>query len=491
VAWLWLVKPQQRVPDVPQECLMHFVPRSALSSVAPLASILALFVLVLAAPKVAIGAAEGIDRFDAYRGLYRAGPDHIVGIDAFINDDGTPTMLFSDYQSGIVRRLFPGSDGEFVMGPNFNQPAPVELTVTFPRNESDAVASIVLHPIGASQSTAARIPLAREDVVFRNGDAKLSGTLIVPASDGPRPAIVLLHGSGPLTRYSFGPYPQFFASLGFAVLIYDKRGTGASSGTRVDASTGRAMAPQYYPEDLVNDALAAFRLLRERPDIDPERIGFWGSSEGGMLATQVAARSSDVMFAIDSSGFMGPLWQTTLYQAAAIPRKYGATEADIREYVAFTQQWLDVARTGRGWDAFVARREQMRRKNENVLFWSSGEFQSVQEMRWYWDHVLSFNPLPALKNVRCPVLGIFGESDTSTEAPVAANNLQRVLTEAGNDDVTVQIVPGAGHSLSTASGDRMAPGVFDTLRSWLLARAGSDRHATRGAPHRGAPSSVP
>ena len=453
---------------------MRLVTRSFLPVFTALAATLAPLGLVLVAPEVAIGATEGIDRYDAYRGLYRVAPDHIVGIDAFVNDDGAPTMLFSDYRSGIVRRLFPGRDGEFVMGSSFNEPTPVELTVTFLGNKGDAVTDIVLAPPGAAQSTASRIPLAREEVVFRNGDAKLSGTLIVPEGKGPRPAVVLLHGSGPLTRYSFGPYPQFFASLGFAVLSYDKRGTGASTGTRVDASTGRVMAPEYYPDDLVNDALAAFRLLRERPDIDPKRIGFWGSSEGGMLATQVAARSSDVAFAIDSSGFMGPLWQTTLYQAAAIPRRYGASEADIREYVAFTQQWLDVARTGRGWDAFVARREEMRRKNANVLFWSSGEFESVQEMRWYWDHVLSFSPLPALKHVTCPVLGIFGESDTSTEASVAARNLRRAIADAGNDDVTVKIIPGAGHSLSTASGDRMAPGVFDTLRSWLLGRVASD-----------------
>ena len=91
-------------------------------------------------------------------------------------------------------------------------------------------------------------------------------------------------------------------------------------------------------------------------------------------------------------------------------------------------------------------------------------------MRWYWDHVLSFSPLPALRSVKVPVLGVFGEVDVSTQASVAAENLRRTLIEAGNDDVTVKIFPGADHSLSVESGARMAPGVFDTLRSWLLAR---------------------
>jgi pimeloyl-ACP methyl ester carboxylesterase len=74
-------------------------------------------------------------------------------------------------------------------------------------------------------------------VVLRSGDTSLAGTFIAPATPGPYPAVVLLHGSGPLTRHSFGPWPRFFNSLGMAVLVYDKRGTGASTGVRLDAST--------------------------------------------------------------------------------------------------------------------------------------------------------------------------------------------------------------------------------------------------------------
>jgi pimeloyl-ACP methyl ester carboxylesterase len=318
------------------------------------------------------------------------------------------------------------------------------------------------------------VPLTEHAVEFASETATLAGTLIVPAGERPRPAITLLHGSGPLTRRSFGPYPYFFASLGFAVLVYDKRGTGESTGTRVDASTGRVMAAEIYPAGILADATAAFRYLRTRGDIDATKIGFWGSSEGGMLATQAAARLPEVAFAINSSGFMGPLWETTLYQAAAYPRRAGADEADVADAVAFTKQWLDVARTGEGWDSFVTRREQLRQKSPQALFWSSGEFAAVDEMRWYWDHVLSFSPLPALATVRAPVLGVFGALDVSTEAPVAAENLRRTLTAAGNAAVTVQIFPDANHSLSVESGTGMAPDVFSTLRSWLRAHVATD-----------------
>lgn len=268
---------------------------------------------------------------------------------------------------------------------------------------------------------AQRVPLVEQQVEFTNGGTRLAGTLRIPVTGGPHSAIILLHGSGPLTRYSFGLYPDFFASLGFAVLIYDKRGTGASSGVRLDASTG-ASAPlpdAYYPQDLLNDALAAYRFLRgRRQEIDPRKIGLWGSSEGGMLVTQVAAHNSDVAFVVNSSGFMGPLWQTLLYQAEAIPRSHGHSAAQVAEAREFTQLWMKVARTGKDYPLFVRRREAARRQKQDwLLSYVSNDYTSVAQMRWDWDHILSFSPLPQLK---------------------------------------------------MPAGDRMAPQVFPTLRTWLL-----------------------
>lgn len=414
---------------------------------------------------------DGLQALSHYRGVYRASAEHAIGVDSFITDDGTPTLLMSDYESGLVRRMFETAKDTFVVGQSFGTDSPVELTVVFRRDAAGIVSGISVRTASSGEHAASRVPMVEKAVRFESETASLAGTLIVPAAHGARPAIALLHGSGPLTRHSFGPYPYFFASLGFAVLVYDKRGTGDSTGTRVDASTGRAMAPEKYPTGILADAVAAFRFLSGRSEVDPTRIGFWGSSEGGMLTTQAAAEIPQAAFAINSSGFMGPLWQTTLYQAEAYPRRAGASAADIAEYVALTQHWLDVARTGDGWNEFVARREAMRNKNPRALFWSSNEFESVDEMRWYWDHVLSFNPLPALARVKAPVLGVFGEVDVSTESPIAAENLRRTLTAAGNPDVTVEIFAGANHSLNVASGAGMAPGVFETLRSWLGAHS--------------------
>lgn len=419
-------------------------------------------------------AGEAMSALRPYAGVYSLGGDRRLGIDRFISDSGESTLLFSDYRTGLVRPLFRVSDEEFAMGPSFTVRSPIELTVHFRMDSQSAVEGITLRPTEGAATFAERVPSRDEEVVFRHGDTSLAGTFITPATQGPHPVVVLLHGSGPLTRHSFGPWPRFFNSLGMAVLVYDKRGTGASTGVFLDASTGapKTLSPRYYPEDLAEDALAALRFLQGRTEIDRKQIGFWGSSEGGMLATQVAARSKDVVFAIDSSGFMGPLWETLLYQAGALVKGRGAPETDIEETMAFTRLWMEVARTGIGYEEFLKRRQAIIDSGKpGLLSYTSRDFTSLAQMRWAWKHVLTFSPLPALSRVTCPVLGVWGEADPLTDAPKAAGAMREALSKGGNRDVTVKIFPHAGHSLmETPSRKGMAAGVFDYLRQWLLAR---------------------
>jgi pimeloyl-ACP methyl ester carboxylesterase len=410
---------------------------------------------------------------EAIYGNYRIDNDHFLGISRFVTDEGEETVLISDYGSGVVRRLFPVSESEFEMGPGFAEKSPVELRVQVERNADNAVSGLILRPTNGTEVFAEHMPIAETEVRFDSGSAELAGTLMVPDRGGPHPAVILLHGSGPLTRQSFGPYPHFFTSLGFGVLIYDKQGTGSSTGTRLDSSTGAppSVPDEYFPDRLARDAHAAIAFLRERPEIDPEQIGLWGSSEGGMLTTQVAARDPRVAFAINSSGFMGPLWETTLYQAGNSLRPRGFTEAQIADVKATTRQWVEAARTGQGVEDVLNERAQALRENKGWLVgWTRLEVNTPEELRWFWEHVMSFNSLTLLAQVTCPVLGLFGELDILTDSTAAATNMRNVLTAAEHTDFAVHVIPNAGHSLSEPSRNRMAPEVFPTLRRWLLER---------------------
>jgi hypothetical protein len=127
---------------------------------------------------------------------------------------------------------------------------------------------------------------------------------------------------------------------------------------------------------------------------------------------------------------------------------------------------MTVARTGEGYLQFISKREKARRQfGPTIMTWSSGQFSSLEQMHWDWDHILAFNSVPALSRVRCPVLGVFGEQDPLTDARDAS----RALSGSANTDLTVMVFPNAGHSLAELpSASRMAPGVFETLRSCLL-----------------------
>lgn len=155
-------------------------------------------------------------------------------------------------------------------------------------------------------------------------------------------------------------------------------------------------------------------------------------------------------------------------------RANGASEADITQAMDFNRFWMEVARTGRGYQEFLRRRQTIIDSGEPWLFYFSGEFTSLAQMRWVWRRILSFDSLPALRRVRCPTLGVFGERDVLTNAQVASVAMLQALRDGGNRDAAAHVFSNASHSLMDATTrGGMATGVFDTLRDWLLARVGS------------------
>ena len=139
---------------------------------------------------------------------------------------------------------------------------------------------------------------------------------------------------------------------------------------------------------------------------------------------------------------------------------------------------FQVGRTGAGWNEIGKKQARIQgRKWFPKIF--EAETPSLETLRWRWTHVHSFDPRPAVENVHCPVLGVFGALDTSTPAPVAVANMRQMLTEAGNADFMLKVFPNANHALTqaeTGSDDEterakgQAPDLFDTLRSWLSKR---------------------
>ena len=122
----------------------------------------------------------------------------------------------------------------------------------------------VVSPSGLARS-GRKVELSRiEEVRFRNGDVTLAGSLFVPHGPGPHPAIAMAHGSGISTAADSSGMRTSSPRCGVAALVYDKRGTGASTGTYRVMGSYRSLA---------GDLLAGVEHLKARTDIDARRIG--------------------------------------------------------------------------------------------------------------------------------------------------------------------------------------------------------------------------
>ena len=213
----------------------------------------------------------------------------------------------------------------------------VDGTITGAFTREGGTFPLVLERVDETEAPARRpqdpeepFPYLAEDVTYPNpvGGHTLAGTLTRPASGGPFPAVILISGSGPQNRdgAALGHRPflvlaDHFTRRGIAVLRYDDRGVGGSTGVFAAATS----------EDFASDALAGVAYLKGRDDVDPGRIGLAGHSEGGVIAPMVAVESPDVSYIVLMAA-PGVLGETLAYaQTELIARAGGASEEAIAE----------------------------------------------------------------------------------------------------------------------------------------------------------------
>jgi len=173
-------------------------------------------------------------------------------------------------------------------------------------------------------------PYNEEEVAYENekDEIKLAGTLTLPQGEGPYPAVLLISGSGAQDRNEglLGHKPflllsDYLTRRHISVLRVDDRGVGGSTGNLSESTS----------IDLAEDVLSGIRFLKTRKEIDPERIGLIGHSEGGIIAPIVASKSEDIAFIILMAG-TGVTGEEILYlQGELIARANGATEEDIQK----------------------------------------------------------------------------------------------------------------------------------------------------------------
>ena len=298
-----------------------------------------------------------------------------------------------------------------------------------------------------------------ESVTFFNDTVKLAGTVITPKGKGPWPAVVFIHGSGGSTREYFSSLPYLLASRGIASLIYDKRGSGESSGNR-------HISPF---ETLADDALAGAKLLQSRGDIDSTRIGVYGHSQGGWVAPLAAFRSNGkIAFVVAVAGPADDFQHQTNDEIENNVRALSIGEDAVRKARAYQDLWWRVYRHQSPYEDLVSLTAQS--KDEA---WYRHTFGLKPQMAFVLDPPGAYDPAPVLQNLRVPMLAIYGESDTRVIAEKNASKMRSAFRLANNRAATVRIFPNADHDIivNDAAGKSYAENYLNYLIEWIVDRS--------------------
>jgi hypothetical protein len=205
-----------------------------------------------------------------YAGTYQWDRNAFLYLQMWAELAGTNQLVAFD-ETGELRTLYPTDPDHFFAGPGAAVPASIESQIEVQRDAAGKIASLTWSREGAPARIARRVDIERrEDVRFSNGDVQLAGTLISPSTKGPYPAVILVHASGAEDREYLLPFARFVIRHDIAVLGYDKRGVGGSTGDWNKASF----------DDLAGDVVAAFEYLKTRNDIQRAQIGMLGWSPG-------------------------------------------------------------------------------------------------------------------------------------------------------------------------------------------------------------------
>lgn len=325
-------------------------------------------------------------------------------------------------------------------------------------------------------------PYESEDVTFENPGAgiRLAGTLTMPATGGRFPAVVMIAGSGAQNRdeelLSHKPFlviADHLSRSGIAVLRYDDRGVAQSEGDYAAATI----------QDFAGDAMAAVGYLRTRTEIDPDRIGLIGHSEGGTVAFMIAGGGNGVAFIVSMAGSVLPgdelmrLQRSMIYDAMNLTPAMAAQNEELVE-----RMMAIVEREG----AEPVRADALRYATEllppGMESNEAAQSQLAAELRRIaspeLQSFLKYDAGGDLAAIGCPVLAINGGKDL--QVPAAPNFA--VMRERIKSPLTVKEYPGLNHLFQHCTTglpgeygtieETVSPEVLNDIATWILNTTG-------------------
>lgn len=347
--------------------------------------------------------------------------------------------------------------------------------------EADAVAAGPNRP----QTPQEPFPYIVKEVTFQNEVAgiKLAGTLTIPNKGvDPKPAVVMVSGSGPQDRDEalaghkpFWVIADHFSRQGIAVLRFDDRGVGKSQGNYASATS----------TDLSTDAAAAVEYLKSLPEIDTKRIGICGHSEGGLIAPMVAAKDKDLAFVILMAGTGVNGEEILKSQSVLILKASGASERIIEQQSALQEALLKLALQDPALEeeTFVEKAEELvveitDAKEGSAEANAAAKAAAAQLTGPWMRYFLQYEPTTSLEKLSCAVLAINGSKDLQVDPDLNLPAIEKALKAAPTENYKIVELDDLNHLFQHANtgspseyGDieeTFDPATLKLMSDWIL-----------------------
>ncbi len=354
-------------------------------------------------------------------------------------------------------------------------------------------------------------PYTAKEVIIINKQAgvELSGTLTLPNSPAPYPGVILITGSGPQNRDEelLGHKPflvlsDFLTRNGIAVLRFDDRGIGKSTGdftsaTTLDFASDVSSAVDFMKQLSLAD-ISTNEFLRnpdngERilppemaaPLILPSNLGLIGHSEGGLIASIVASERTDIsqIVLLAGPGLTGE--KILLMQSALIARASGEDEKSIAQaektnktiYGIIKDTPDNAAASEKIKEVMLKQAVEQKTGDKEKIPAEDLNLQIAQLTTPWFRFFLTYDPATALSKVKCRVLALNGSLDMQVPPAENLKAIDNALRAGRNQSYKVIELPGLNHLFQTAEtgspseyakiGETISPTVLDKILEWI------------------------
>ncbi|MEE9465308.1 MAG: alpha/beta fold hydrolase [Candidatus Neomarinimicrobiota bacterium] len=309
--------------------------------------------------------------------------------------------------------------------------------------------------------------IEEKGIQFSSNNLRFSGTLFVPSEKGIFPAVVILHGgsSNVKNQRSTSEYYGYrFAKRGIAALVYDKRGTGDSGGDFNESTL----------DDYAIDAISAIMFLKKQANINSQKIGIFGPSQGGRIAALAAARSPEVAFIATIAAPLVSVADLCYFSSMDFLSRMGITDSVMQMVNPLWKRHYEYVESGdsQGLSELDLEIEVFYELVDTLFLpLKSGNLDHLKDFR-LGDFQPMYNSMERdyiseLSKIQVPWFSIYAEFDSAVPIESSIKIMRKQMAIGGNQDYEITIIPDVGHGFRNMDTNEYYR-VEDHAIDWIL-----------------------